>query len=83
MSLLPMVKTFVRAKAPVELIDASGGCNARGLSVAMTLHSVVYCGGGVLKGRLVLDYNHKSRKNQDTQVVAISLDCVGVERMFT
>lgn len=79
--LIPNVKTFVRSNAPQELARSSSNTKSRGVTADMTLLSVVHCGGGLIKGNLILRHNAKSKKNKTTQVSKIQLDCLGVECM--
>ncbi|ORY82147.1 hypothetical protein BCR37DRAFT_37436 [Protomyces lactucae-debilis] len=78
-AIIPNAKTFVRQSAPQELVRTSSQTSARGVKADVVLQSVVHCGGGLLKGKVELCWSAKAKHNQQTQVTAIKLDCLGVE----
>ena len=78
-SAIPNVRTFVRSEAPQDLVRHNSLASARGVKIDIILNSSFHCGGGVIKGNLVLQYNSKAKKNRNTQISSVKLDCLGVE----
>lgn len=77
--MIPNVRTFVRSDAPHELARSSSNKRSRGVAVDLHLVSVTHCGGGLIKGSLILRWQPNAKKNRTTQVAKIQLDCLGTE----